>query len=336
MTGKRAKAGTPHIGILGRRRDAEVQALEAALTQRGCPVTVVDFSGFPHLNLATLGERLFFDDVMRAGVIPLDRFDLWVLRSVCFDGPTDDRVSGAQSLRELCRRQVAGLVVQHALVARLGRQVPVVNPARSFRFHREKAYQHALLRRHGIATPRAMITRDPARARAFVDQLDGRAVAKPLTSAAEVVMADEAFFAEAGERIRRRPFMFQQYVTGRALRVYLLGGAVVSASEIHYDRRFVDWRERTERLTPYELEADTAVELGRLARLLELPYCGLDVEWDERTAQHYVLDVNPAALFVGYGRLAGCDMAGLIARYLLQVIDRGGDPWVDTPAASAR
>ncbi|MBI4701192.1 MAG: hypothetical protein HY744_08545 [Deltaproteobacteria bacterium] len=316
------------VGILGRRREAEVPALEAALRARGAQVMVVDFHGFPRHNLATLGPSPRFDDVLRPGVLALERCDLWVLRTLCSDLPAPGACRSPADLGGYCRAEIARLAFQRSLIEQLAARVPVINPPRAFRFHREKAFQHQMLVRHGLATPRALATSDLARARAFVAELGGRAVVKPLGGGAEVVMADDAFFGGHGAgRGLRRPFLFQQLVAGRSLRAYTLGGRVVSAGEIHHDRRAIDWRERTRRVSACELPAALCAELGRAVRVLGLAYCGVDLEWDERTERHYLLDLNPAALFVGWSRLAGVDLAGCLASFLLDVVERGGDPF---------
>jgi len=326
------------IAVFGRRRDAEAKALQAALLALGAEAVLVDFLGFPRLNQSSQGyldRQLSFDDMLQAGTIELGEFDLIALRTMCFDtfdegqltaGPLDEQ---AVQIGLFHRRQVAKLAFQQSLLARLGERVPIVNPAASFRFHRLKAYQHQLLLRHGLPTPAAIATSDLARARDFAARFDGKVVAKPLTSGAEVVMADEVFFASCSSS---RPYIFQQYVKGRSLRAYLLGGRIVTMGQVHHDQRIVDWRERTQSMSPFEPPAELAAQMQRAVRLLELPYCGMDVEFDERTERYYLLDFNPSALFVGYGRLMGLNMAERIATYLLEVLKRGGDPWLgDAP-----
>ncbi|MFH2007486.1 MAG: hypothetical protein ABI333_12950 [bacterium] len=328
----RPKRGAPavRVGILGRRRDEHVGALAEALERAGAAPVVIDFHPFPRHQLASLGAGASFDDLRRPGTVELDELDLAHLRTTCFADldPSGELPAQAAEVGLYYRRELAKVAFQLALAERLALRIPVCNPAASFRHHRQKAAQHQLLRRHALATPSAVVTSDPVRARAFVDGLGGRAVAKPLASGAEVVLADEPFFEDWVRRQGRRPYLFQQLVKGRSLRAYLLGGRLASMAELHYDPRHVDWRERIQGVTLTTPPAELEEQMARAVRLLELTYCGLDLEWDEQTQRFYLLDLNPSALFLGYSRLAGVDLAGRIAEYLVDVA-RGGAAWRD-------
>jgi len=327
------RATQPQIGVLGRKADPQVTALAAALEQRGATAHVVDFFNFPRFNLATLRERgaATFDDVSQPAPVDLDVLDLVHLRPAVgsdLEPGGLPPLEGWAEVGEHYRRQIARLSFQLGLACALARRVPVINPPQAFLHHRTKAQQHLRLLRAGIPTPTAVVTCDAGVARRFIAAHDGQVVAKPLASGAEVVLADEAFWSGAGRALGARPFIFQRYVRGRSYRVYLLGGDVSSAGELFYDPALVDWRERTTGATPWEVPPSLAAELRRAVRLLDLPCCGVDLEWDEGTGRHYLLDLNPAALFVGWGHLLDIDAAGQLAGYLLEVADRGGEPWI--------
>jgi glutathione synthase/RimK-type ligase-like ATP-grasp enzyme len=326
------------VGIFGRRVDPQVGALADALPGVGGRAVVVDFHPFPRWNLATAGERQLFDDARSFETHDLGKLDVVHLRTTCFADldPTDELPADAPEVGQYYRGQIAKVSYQIDLLEQLAQRVPVINPPASFRYHRLKALQHQRLLARGIPTPSAVITADPERARTFVEELEGRAVAKPLASGAEVVMADAAFFDAWETRAARRPFIFQQFVKGRALRAYLLGGQLVSMGEIHYDQRYVDWRERTQSVSPYEPSAELLGWMRDAVRLLDLPYCGIDIELDAHTKRFYLLDFNPSALFVGWSRLAGLDMAARIAEYLVAVARRGGEPWSEEPLRRER
>jgi len=319
---------TLRIGIMGRRKDEHVRALAEALERAGATSVVVDFHPFPQLQLATVAERATFDDLRQPGTVELGELDLVHLRTTCF-ADLDDREelpSDGAEVGGYYRRELAKVAFQLALAERLSLRMPVLNPPASFRYHRQKAFLHQLLWRHSIPTPSAVGTADPGRAKAFVNGLDGRAVVKPLASGAEVVLADEPFFEDWSARELQRPYIFQQLVKGRSLRAYLLGGRLVSMAELHYDPRHVDWRERTQGVTQTTPPAELEAQMKQAVRLLDLAYCGLDIEWDEQTQRFYFLDFNPSALFLGYSRLAEVDLAQRIAEYLVDVA-RHGDPW---------
>ena len=196
-------------------------------------------------------------------------------------------------------------------------------------FHRLKAYQYYLLHSKEIGVPRTLVTNNLHEIHQFIANLDCRVIAKPNTSAAEVLMADTGFFEQNQHILKSRPFIFQQYVNGRSFRAYLLGARIISMGEIHYDRRFVDWRERTDKIIPYNPEEPIRRQIEKAVRILSLAYCAVDIEYDDYTRKHYLLDFNPSALFTGWSRLVNMNMAEIIAEYLIGVLKRDGNIWQD-------
>ncbi len=319
---------TARVGIFGRKADRQVTDLRDALAARGAAPVIVDFYNFPRFNLATVGEAACaYDDINLPRPAALEELDLVHLRGACFADLEPDATPADLAAVDIAahyREQVARLSLQLGLARRLGRRVPVLNPPHAFLHHRRKAHQYALLARHGLPVPATLVTSDRASARAFCEAQPGGAVAKPLAGGAEVVLADEAFFADHAAGMARRPYIFQQYVKGRSLRAYLLGGRVVSMGELEYDRARVDWREHVTRAVPFSPTEELAARMARAARLLDMPYCGMDVEHDERTDRPYLLDFNPSALYASWARMTRTDMAGLLAAYLLGVAGGGG------------
>ena len=172
-----------------------------------------------------------------------------------------------------------------------------------------------------------MVTNCAAVARAFAKRFEGRVVAKPQASGAEVVMADEAFLERFASTGQRRPTMFQQYVRGRSYRAYVLGGRIVSMGRITPKPGRVDWREHISSVTPTRASERLADTIAKVARLLELPNCGIDIEYDDATEQDYLLDFNPAAMFAHWSHTTGDDVPGSMAAYLIACAKAGEVLW---------
>jgi glutathione synthase/RimK-type ligase-like ATP-grasp enzyme len=317
------------IGILGQRNDPQVSALQKALEQRGAKAHVIDFQPFPKYNIASMNGVWSFDDIRHFGSLDLMQLKVIHLRKAYFDTPDAQRVVRASRSEMIAQvsEQMAKISFQINFAQAIARHTPVINPAHSFVYHRQKALQHQLLLRNGIPTPSALITSDMISARAFVQAMNGQVVAKPQASGAEVVLADHDFWQQCGNSQNIRPYMFQQFVRGRSFRLYALGGRIVSMGEIEYDRRYIDWRERTQSVKLLSPDATIAAQVAKATRLLDMPICGIDLEYDNRTQQTYFLDFNPSALFVGWSRMTGFDMADSIACYLLQIAKNGGKIW---------
>ena len=317
------------IGIFGRRDDPHVLALKAAIEKAGAKPQVIDFKSFPKLNQCSYGLRIAptFDDIRERAPYPVADLDAAIVRSVHSLALSCEQVE-CMSNAEIAsrhRRQIALVSFQLSLHLALAEHIPVINPPHAHLFHRQKGWQHQRLLKTGIPTPSAIVTNNRKKALAFTRTLQGRVVVKPQAGGAEVVMADEGFFRE--NNTLDRPYIFQQYVKGTAIRVYALGGEVILASEIHYDKKHVDWRERVESIKPHTLSEELSKQVREAARLLNLPFCGIDIEHDEYSNKFYFLDFNPSAYFLFASRKTGVDIALHLAQYALKVSRNGRGFW---------
>jgi glutathione synthase/RimK-type ligase-like ATP-grasp enzyme len=315
----------PLIGILGQKNDAHVLSLSSELESRGATVLIVDFYNFPRFNLLTLNRDMCYDDIHVLQPLPLNDLDLLFVRSF------STRMPRALRNQEKCEAQSAETVAVHALKSSFIRimeeRIPVINSFPAMLFHRLKPYQYFLLDRNGIPVPGTMVTRNPIAARRFIAAHEGRVVVKPLAGGAEVVMA-EGMLRETGmESPWKRPFMFQQYVAGRSLRAYTLGGQVSSMGVVRSDEKRVDWRAGPVQVERVEPEEALKLQIAKAVKLLGLSFCSIDIEHDDSDGKYYLLDFNPGALFTGWERLTGINMAARIAEYLLRVVKNRGEMW---------
>lgn len=318
----------PRVGLFGPKREPELRALAEALSRRGARAELVDFYSFPRFTRTTALPPGRHDDLHLEQPVDLCRLDLLCLRTLCFAEHPAPGEEDAEAVVRHYRQQRERLVLQLNLVRALCRRIPVINPPDSFLFHRLKAWQHHRLLSAGLPVPPTLAGVDGERVRAFAAEQGPDLVVKNGAGGGETLRLDAARAAGFG----RRPRLFQRCVKGRAVRVYLLGGRCVSAGELVHDPKHLDWRGHTQKVLPITLPGALLAELGRAARLLGLPYCGMDLELTpgEAGERAWLLDVNPAALFVGWSRLRRVDLADAIAGYLLDVLAHGGDPWFAT------
>jgi glutathione synthase/RimK-type ligase-like ATP-grasp enzyme len=318
----RSKPST-RIGLFGNRHDEHIKQLDHALREQNAEPVIVDLRAFPMLTLACFSAREGgrIDDIEQRGKTDLNGLQAALVRTLFFeDFPTE--MASAVSARQVTTHydeHLARLSFQKSLLLWLSRKVPTINPPHAHRYHMLKGLQHGRLMATGIPTPAAVVTSDIELARRFSREHGDLVVAKPQAGGAEVVRADDAYFAQNQRRIRERPTMFQQLVSGRSFRAYVLGGEVAASFELFHDRKHVDWRERTTAAKTCELEPDIIEHIRQATRLLQLPYCGIDLEYDARSERTYFLDFNPSALFVGASRMTGVNLAKAIASYALRV-----------------
>ena len=314
------------IGIIGSRQDFHVQCLVeecAALKMQPVPI---DFRNYPKYNLLTLAPDIFYDDLRLKGNIRLQDLHLLLIRN--FFCTSEDQTENREDFTVSRERDGALLNLEYSFARIAETCLPVINTAAASRFHAEKAFQYFLLHSRGINVPRTLVTNNRAQIDRFIRELGHRVIVKPNAGGAEVVQPDAVFFEQNAAVLPARPFIFQQMVRGRSFRAYVLGGRIVAAAEIFYDRRFIDWREREQQVIACTPEAGVQEQIERAVRILGLAYCGVDYEWDDHNRQYYLLDFNPAALFTGFGKLVNINMAAEIAEYILAVLESGGNTWV--------
>ncbi len=119
------------------------------------------------------------------------------------------------------------LLLQH-------RGATLVNPPHAASVLQYKPFQLHVLRSLGAQVPRTLISNDPARVRAFRDEL-GDVIYKPVMGGALTEWLDEAAL-EKLETITSSPVIFQERVPGDDLRIMLVG------DEIRVQRRHRDAR----------------------------------------------------------------------------------------------
>lgn len=186
----------------------------------------------------------------------------------------------------------------------------VLDPPERVRAAGHKPMQLALARRLGLATPRTLITNDPALAHTFITSCADGAVAKMLSgfpiyaaSGEEQVVFTTALRQQhlaQLEGLRRAPMVFQERIAKHLeLRVTVVGRQLFAAA---VDSQAtpgaeVDWRERGVALipawTPYELPADVARKLSDYVDALGTQYSAIDLIV-EPGGRHVFLEANPA------------------------------------------
>ena len=186
----------------------------------------------------------------------------------------------------------------------------VMDPPDRVRERGHKPAQQRLARELGLATPRTLMTNDPAEARAFIGSCPHGAIAKMLSAFAvlddeghEQVVFTTAIRGEHLDKLdglRLAPMVFQEKIAKRLeLRITVVGSrmfvaAVDSQSTAGAE---VDWRERGVTLLPswseYSLPTEVERALERYMQRIGLQYSAIDmiVEPDGR---HVFLEANPA------------------------------------------
>jgi len=300
----------PAILIVGGERDPEVLRLQAEVDGRGGRYCVLDSTVFPQSAVFSLDPKHIVWNHARLpmpGVVYLR-----ALASHPLMPALDEELRARpRGLVAQCEEKRAAL--ESLLLTIEKRGVAVVNPLETNAQHSRKPFQLSLLEAKGLPVPRWVATNDPERVRQFVREVRA-AVYKPLAGGASVRKVERKDLTTARlETLKSAPVLFQEYVKGAALRVYVVGRRVAAAAEIHSPE--IDYRRKEEavvstRITPDERRAAIAA-----ARACGMAFTGVD--FVRHSKGFVVLECNPSPMFAVFERKTGLDVAGPLAQYLL-------------------
>ena len=181
-----------------------------------------------------------------------------------------------------------------------------------------KPYQAQLIRRQGFAIPETLVTNEPELVHEFVSR-HGRVVYKSISGTRSIVQTLASSDLSRLEQIRWCPVQFQAYVPGTDARVHVIGDEVF-ATAIHSDATDYRYAAREEldtvRLAAIELADELAERCVTLARVLQLPFAGIDLRLGP-DGEATCFEVNPSPAFTFYELSTGQPIARALARYLL-------------------
>lgn len=309
------------VGLLGARISREIQRLRQELRRRGAKVIVADVSGFPSVQDA----RITLEE-LRVGRIDLASAQVWLYRQL--ETPKRVHAELSQGERADLRENIEPALVRdrevgswlESLVMSLCDVARVVNHPDAASLHGRKPLLGALLDRADVRVPESLCTTDRAEAQRFIELHDGKVICKAAGGGGEARIAVEVLKSIPAGGALRGPLLFQRRIVGPSLRAYVVGERIASCARVlHGD--VVDWRADQQGLQPWTPDAELESMLLRACASTGLDYAGLDIEIDSDSGLPYVLDVNPAPLFASYEQVSGNDIAGPLARLLIDFCD---------------
>lgn len=191
----------------------------------------------------------------------------------------------------------------------------------------------------GFRIPRTLVSQDPARVRAFLAGLGGRAIVKSVrgTPKAPLITAEVTADALADADIALCPAIYQELIPGsRHIRANVFGdraaAALIRSAEL-------DWRPRSDNeTTATSLDAETRIRLTRVLSRLRLRMGVFDLKVTD-TGDVYWLEVNPQGQFLFVQALSGLDLVGMFCDFLqdeiasrLPTTDGTHGSWWPTPS----
>ena len=117
-----------------------------------------------------------------------------------------------------------------------------------------------------------------------------------------------------------KPHFYQQFIdcgAGEDIRVIVVGGKYLCAMQRRNEKDFRSNIELGGKGTAYDADKNLINLCEKVAALLKLDYCGIDILTD-RAGKRYVCEVNSNAFFAAAERVCGVNVALTYAQYLVK------------------
>ncbi|MBI2425937.1 MAG: hypothetical protein HYV27_24145 [Candidatus Hydrogenedentes bacterium] len=299
------------IVLLGSGADPQIQRVGACLAAVDAPFAVWDATSFPQT------ESLSFDARGPRFSVPLDAppaaaYVRGLKTSPLSSSFHDELLARPRGLVAQCEEKRA--LLEPVLLYLEDTGCRMVNTIAANAIHGRKPWQLSVLGRAGLPTPRWIATNDPDSARTFFDAV-GDVVYKPLAGGAAVRLLEAKDKApERLELLRNAPVLFEEYVPGLALRVFVVDAKAVAAASIastEIDYRLAEGEVRATALSTEEREIAL-----HAARTCQMPFSGVDLIRGA-AGRVCLLECNPSPMFAVFEEKTGCDVAGPLAAYLV-------------------
>ncbi|MGA1840702.1 MAG: ATP-grasp domain-containing protein [bacterium] len=322
------------IGIFGPSNDQEVQALKKRLVNRGVKPVVIDLSGFPEaLPITITRDDIIIDDnslfdiraaFLRSRGIKVPEFAKYD-ENFIVDSPEQWRVLYSQFISYI-QSEIRCQKVRNSILKSFSNKRPLVNPLLKNDLHRLKTYLFRHLKKNGLPVPPFMIGTSPKPLKWFVEEAfkcSNGAVTKPLAGIYKTFLWDES--AWENHKWNERGAFYQYYIKGDTIRCYVLNGKVIaSAIIVHGDTVDSSMSQTGIKVVKLPERAKRIAE--RVTKVLEIPFCGMDLMKEEDTGSYYVIDCNISPMFVNFARLSQNDISAKIADYLIECAQSGDRP----------
>lgn len=189
----------------------------------------------------------------------------------------------------------------------------VVNlPTGAYIDHDTKAQFYQKLRVHGFAAPKTLMTNDPNKALAFIQEQE--VVAKPSMGIGSTRKVTEANI-EGLDELKVSPVLLQEYFAGDTIRVHIVGDSVVLALRVLSDGQ-VDSRTSPKGFEYFRLPDEEEQKIVKANRMLGLHYAAWDV-LATPDGRYIYLDCNPGPFILWIGEDNTRAVLQALADYML-------------------
>jgi glutathione synthase/RimK-type ligase-like ATP-grasp enzyme len=168
-----------------------------------------------------------------------------------------------------------------------------------------KPLQTQIIAQSGLQVPDTIVTNDPQAVREFWHKHQ-RVIFKSTSGIRSIVQELDEKSAARLDHVRSLPTQFQAYITGTDVRVHVVGQQIfateISSNAIDY--RYARQTGRETNLQAITLPEKIEMQCLKLATLLDLPFCGIDLRRCPN-GEYVCFEVNPMPAYTYYQAYTG-------------------------------
>lgn len=307
------------IGIVGAENEAHSLHMKNILQEKGVDVLIVDTLKYPESVTLSITDT----DVIYNGRSLRD-INVFYIRSIFYSLPPYDLEKRRKEVKVDLdnwyveymaeRERQSHLASWLWIEARKGKHV--INPIDSFDMHYLKPYQIYILRKNGIPMPKTLVTNDKGKLLEFTKKLEN-IVYKPVAGGAECnELSKKDLTREKLELLRNSPVLFQELIEGDNVRVYVIGGKVISSNVIRSDT--LDYRGAEKEISPISLPDKIKKMCVKAVKVCKMKYSGIDLK-KKPSGEYVFLECNPSPMFLGMVQTTGDPIDEYFADYLIKL-----------------
>jgi glutathione synthase/RimK-type ligase-like ATP-grasp enzyme len=194
----------------------------------------------------------------------------------------------------------------------------VVNRFASMASNGSKPYQASIIKKYGFKTPATIISNTPEEVAEFCNR-HGEVIYKSISGVRSIVSRVTREKMKNIDDIIWAPTQFQQYVSGKDIRVHVIGNQTICSEIISNadDYRYAANSGNDVKISACDIPAEYKNKCLELVKDLGLVVGGVDLRLSPDD-EWYCFEVNPSPGFTYYQSHTGQDIAGEIADLLIR------------------
>lgn len=303
------------VGIIGSERESHTIYLAQEIARQGgeplildaapdrpFPLTLDENRGAYYQGIDLRAIKAFY---LRTLFIPTPAFDIEpLLPNLIQEG----YVAYASE-----RERYAAWISFLKRLSQIGKEV--INDVDTLLMHFAKPYQLTRLGEFGLPVPKTLVTSDPEAVLRFA--ASGPLVYKPIAGGALTrLVQEEDLSSERLSLIVHAPVMFQEYIKGKDIRVFVLDGEVIAA--FYIEGVDIDYRAGKSTVKPFHPSEELRKLSIMAAKAVGMTFTGIDFK-EQADGHLVILECNPAPMFMGFDQYVEGRIVKRLAKRLLNI-----------------